>query len=445
MLPGGKNVHTMLEQPHPQAPVRARLSQRAAWAGGNSIINALMARTLAHPNLISLAAGFVDQESLPVEPTQRAFAAMAANPQHMRAALQYGTTIGYPPLREAIAARLLAADGVPERDAAEVSQRTIVTAGSNELLYLASDCLLDPGDIVLCAAPTYFVYLGTLANLGARAIGVASDAQGIIPEALEEHLARCQRDGELARVKAIYVTTWFDNPRGVSVSADRRAALVDIAKRWSRQGRIYVIEDAAYRELQYDGSDDPGSLWACDAEGDTVIHAGTFSKSFSPGIRIGWGVVPADLLGPILSAKGHVDFGTPNFNQHLMHEIIRSGDFDAHTAMLRDRYRAKRAAMLSAAEEHLRPICGVRWAEPGGGLYLWLELPDGLAASLDSPLFDRALSEGTFYIPGEHCYAAEGEPRHANTLRLTFGIPSCESIQRGVAALARALRTACAP
>ena len=258
----------------------------------------------------------------------------------MQSALQYGTTIGYPPLRETLVERLLAADGQTAASPERLRDRVVLTAGSNELLYLVSDILFDPGDIVLCSSPSYFVYLGTLGNLGVRAVGIASDAQGIIPAAVEEEILRRGQAGELERVKAVYVTTYFDNPCGVSLPAARRAALVEVVRRCASHQKIYLIEDAAYRELRY-FDDDIRSLWSFDEGGETVIHAGTFSKSFSPGIRIGWGVLPRELVEPLLAEKGHIDFGSPNFNQHLMHEIVRSGDYDEHVAMLRGHYRAE--------------------------------------------------------------------------------------------------------
>jgi len=418
---------------------RCCLSQRARWAGGEPIANLLMAKTVAHPELISLAAGFVDQQTLPVEPTQTALERMLADPDAARAALQYGTTVGYLPLREAILDRMLEADGCTAGEVNISVDRLVMTAGSNQLLYLVADVLLDPGDIVLCGSPSYYVFLGTMANLGVRPVGVASDQCGLIPEAIEECLARLEADGELGRVKAIYVTTYYDNPTGVTVSAERRAALVELAQRWSHRSKIRVIEDAAYRELRYYGDDVP-SLRSFDPGGDTVVFAGTFSKSFSPGIRVGWGILPPDLVAPVLNEKGNIDFGSPNFNQHLMAEVLRSGLFDAHVARLQEGYRRKIDATLDAADTFLGPIEGVRWLRPTGGLYVWIELPEAIETGLASPLFEQALTEGVLYLPGEYCYPDAGRTSPRNMLRLTFGIQSCQSIRQGVEALGRAIR-----
>lgn len=403
------------------------------------MVSLLMARALAHPELASLAAGFVDHQTLPVESTRQALEVLWSDPERSRASLQYGTTMGHMPLREAILDRMLQADGRSQGTKTPSVGQVVMTAGSNQLLYLLGDTLLDPGDIVLCGAPSYFVFMGALENLGARPLGVEVDQAGLIPEAVEEELDRLSRAGELGRVKAIYITTYYDNPSGVSMPGPRREAMVDIARRWSRKGKIYLIEDAAYRELRYYGDDVP-SLQSFDADGDTVIHAGTFSKSYSPGIRVGWGILPKALVEPVLAQKGNVDFGSPHFNQVLMATVMEQGLFDRHVERLRESYRRKIDIILDAADELLAPIGRIQWVRPTGGLYLWLRLPETIDTGLEGPLFERTVAEGTLYVPGECCYPQQMRHRHKNMLRLSFGAASGEDIRRGVAALARAIR-----
>ncbi len=412
-------------------------SQRASWAEGQPI-SELMARALANPDLISLAAGFVDQQSLPVTPTWTALEAIFADRNAARAALQYGTTPGYPPLRELLLYHALQADGLSRAESRLSIEQVVVTAGSNQLLHLVGESLLDPGDIVLCAAPTYLVFLGTLGNIGARSVGVAVDADGMIPAALEDSLRRLEQGGQLPRVKAIYLVPYFDNPCGITTSAERRGQIVEIAKRWSRAGKIHVIEDAAYRQLRYSGDDTP-SARTFDDEGDTVIVAGTFSKSFSPGIRVGWGILPKHLVEPVCNQKGNIDFGSPNFSQHLMAKVLELGLFEPHVKQLRAGYRPKLRAMLDAAQQHLAPLPGVSWDEPTGGLYVWARLPENIDTGPAGTLFDTAIREGVLYVPGEYCYPSEGEPVRKNTIRLSFGVQSYEKIQQGIAALARAV------
>ncbi len=415
----------------------SRLSQRAAQAA-NQPISYLMQHALAHPEVISLAAGFVDQQSLPVEATLAAAQALLGEPLRGRAALQYGTTAGYAPLREEVLRRLLEADGLTEAETNLSVDQVVLTAGSNELLHLLADTLLDPGDIVICAAPSYFVFLGMAAGLGVRTVGVEMDEDGIIPDAVEEQLSRFDRSGELPRVKAIYVVSYFDNPSSITLAKERRGPLVEIAQRWSKHHRIHILEDAAYRELRYDGDNLP-SLRAYDPDGDTVILTETFSKSFSPGIRVGWGILPRALIGPLLEQKGNVNFGSPNFTQHLMAAVLQQGLFDEHVERLRTAYRVKLDAMLAAADEHLAGLPGVHWLRPSGGLYVWLQLPEEIDTGPDGRLFHAALEEGVLYVPGQYGYPREGVPPRHNMIRLSFGVQSPERIRQGVEALARAV------
>ncbi len=415
------------------------LSQRASWAGDQPI-SQLMHKALSHPELISLAAGFVDQDTLPVDLMRQAVDSLLSDRRRGQAALQYGMNTGHGPLKEIALQRWREADGNPESERGVNVDHMLITAGSNELLHLIGDTLCDPGDIILVASPCYFVYLGLTGNLGVRTIGVASDEQGMIPEALDESLQQIDRNGELARVKAIYLTTYFNNPSTESLAIERRGPIVEMAKRWSRSFPIRIIEDAAYRELRY-STDDIPSLRSFDTEGDTVIVAQTFSKSFSPGIRVGFGILPPDLIAPCAAQKGNIDFGAPNFTQCVLTEVFHLGLFEDHLENLRQGYQAKRNAMVAACDEHLAPLDGVSFTRPDGGLYVWLTLPETVDAGPASPLFEFALNEGMLYVPGEYCYASEGVSIKRHQIRLSFGVQSCEGIREGIAALARAVRS----
>lgn len=411
------------------------LSQRATQAQGQPI-SSLMSQALANPDLVSLAAGFVDNATLPTEVARAAFERVFASKASAQAALQYGTTPGLPALREQILQRFIRRDGI---DSVELEQ-VVLTAGSNQLLHLVAETLLNPRDIVLCTSPTYFVFMGALSNIGASSVGVASDEAGMIPESLEEAFQSLEAAGELGRVKAIYLVPYFDNPRGVCMTADRLAQVVEIAKRWSKQHRIAVVEDAAYRELRYAGADFP-SARTFDEEGDTVIMTGTFSKSFSPGVRVGWGALPRHLAQGVCNQKGNIDFGSPNFNQHLMNEVLASDDYDQHVSRLQQAYAEKLQAMLAAAEQFFSDIPGVSWTRPEGGLYVWLTLPETIAATTDGDLWNAAIEQGVLYVPGEYCYPTAGEPVCKNTIRLSFGVQSPKEITAGMRMLADAVRS----
>jgi 2-aminoadipate transaminase len=414
------------------------LSLRAALAA-HQPISELMHRALAHPELISLAAGFVDQVSLPVDATRQAIDTVLADARRAQAALQYGTPAGHLPLREAVLGHLYENDGDALAGQHLSVDQVVITAGSNELLHLLVDTLCDPGDIVLCPEPSYFVFLGILHNIGVRAVGVATDEQGLIPASLDEQLARLDAAGDLGRVKALYVVSYFDNPSTVTLAEERRGPIVELIKRWNRRGTIRIIEDAAYRELRYEGTDIP-SLRSFDPEGDTVILTETFSKSFSPGLRVGWGFLPRDLIEPIASQKGNIDFGSPNFSQHVMATVLEAGLLRPHIEQLRNHYREKLMATLAACDDCLGSIPGVTWQRPQGGIYVWLRLPEHIDAGPAGSLFDGAVQEGVLYVPGEYFYPDHGRNAGTNMIRLCYGVQSAPRVRRGLEALARAIR-----
>lgn len=415
------------------------LSARAGRAAG-APIGYLMEKALANPELVSLAAGFVDQHSLPVDAARAAAHALLSHPDLARAALQYGTTSGCSTLRAQVLERVLAQDVAAGGSAPNVAlEQVVLTAGSNQLLYLLAEALLDPGDIVLCDAPTYFVFTGVLRALGARAIGIASDGEGMRIDALTEELARLRAAGEHGRVKAIYVMSYFDNPRSVSLSRPRRSELVRVAR--DHDPPLYVIEDAAYRELRYRGDDLP-SLLSEPGAAEHVIYAGTFSKSFSPGVRVGFGFLPEPLVAPVLSLKDNLDFGSPHLNQRIVSEAMRLGSYEPHVAALRAMYARKCASMVAALERELGSAA--RFTRPDGGLYVWLELAPELALDTGgrSRLFELALEEGVLFVPGEYCFPDANVTPSRSAMRLSFGVQSEARIALGIERLARAVARA---
>ncbi|MCC6680296.1 MAG: PLP-dependent aminotransferase family protein [Phycisphaeraceae bacterium] len=422
-------------------PLAFELSQRGHRTTDQPI-SYLMAEALRRPNLISLAAGFVDDQTLPREAVAEAAAQLLSDPQTARSALQYGTTQGYSPLREAICEHLNALDHTPGR---YQPQDVVVTTGSQQLLHLLTEVLIDPGGIVVTAWPTYFVYTGVLEAFGAQVRGVDMDEQGIIPEALDETLSRLEREGHLPGAGAgiVYITSYHQNPTGLTLSAQRRPRIVDIVRRHSEKAgrRILIVEDAAYRELTFHG-EAPPSLRSFDEKGEYVALLQTFSKPFAPGMKTGYGLLPRDLVGSVLLQKTGRDFGSSNFNQQILNLVLRNGAFEAHVKKLCAAYAVKRDAMLAALDEHLGniPGAGVTWTKPAGGLYVWLTLPPGMDAGRDGRLFGRSLEQGVLFVPGEYCYPPD-PTRQApgNTIRLSFGVADAQQIRRGVERLGQAI------
>ncbi|WP_164100436.1 aminotransferase-like domain-containing protein [Candidatus Laterigemmans baculatus] len=422
-------MSTVMRRPQPLITLGHR-----GRSASSQPISSLMSLALANPATISLAAGFVDNATLPVEELGTISGELFADPRAAREALQYGTVVGDEDLRRGIAHRYFAVQ--PERHA----ERMILTAGSNQFLQLASECLLDPGDIVLCASPTYFVYLNILRDLGARARGVGTDAEGMIPDELEGALRHLATAGELARVKAVYLVPDFDNPAATTMSLERRKQILQVLENWRDRATILLIVDNAYRELRFEGEDIP-SLSDLGADPERTVESGTFSKNLAPGLRVGWGVTPEPLYTAMTRRKGIIDFGSPHLNQRLVAGILNSGMLDEHLRRLREAYRAKRDAMIAACDEYLRPIAGVAYDVPAGGLYVWLTLPEGCAAGPDGELWKQALDKGVLYVPGQYCYPEEGDRVATNTARLTFGVQPPERLREGIRLLAEAIRT----
>ncbi|MDA0285055.1 MAG: PLP-dependent aminotransferase family protein, partial [Planctomycetota bacterium] len=361
-----------------------RFSQRRQQAAEQSIAY-LMQQGIENRDVISLAAGFVDEATLPVSLVRESIASILTDDADGHRALQYGTTAGFAALRENLLNQLARLENCSTSDLNLTADEIVVTSGSQQLLQHLSDVLFDPGDICLVAAPTYFVFLGTLNGVGAKAIAVETDEHGMRMDALEAELARIEQAGDLHRVKMIYLVSSFENPSGVTLADDRRRQVVEIARRWSKEQRILILEDAAYRELRYAGDDGP-SIWSYDQNRQFVILAQTFSKSFSPGIRVAYGVLPSDLVSAIHDIKGNFDFGSPNLNQRIICDALQTGNYERHVSSLQSSYRVKRDAMLTAADDFFADIPGVSWLKPSGGLYVWMTLPEEIETGFESPL-----------------------------------------------------------
>jgi 2-aminoadipate transaminase len=415
------------------------LSQRSRWAADQAI-SFLMQQGVENPGCISLAAGLVDEDSLPAEPVREAVSALLGDSASARSALQYGTTQGRLDLRTCLVDYMAAQEGVSRDSLGYDASRVVVTTGSQQLLSLLCETLLDPGDICIVGAPTYFVFLGCLAGVGAEPISVPLDEDGMQPELLEQALGRLNELGRLPKVKMIYVVSEFDNPSGVSVSLERRKAIVDIANRWSIHNRILILEDAAYRDLRFEGTPLP-SLLSLDQSREQVLYTQTFSKTLSPGLRVGFGVLPKDVIKPVLDRKGNEDFGSANFPQAVVTRLLKTGGFQNHVEHVRASYTRKRDAMLAAADRFFREIPGVSWHHPKGGLYVWMSLPASVETGFMSPLFQTAVkNHGVMYVPGELCFAPVQGGRPKNHMRLSYGVQSPEGITDGMERLARAVK-----
>ena len=402
-------------------------------------ISWLMKTALARPKLISLAAGFTDNATLPVELSRQLLNKILRSPETGQPALQYGITAGEEKLRQLTALHLQKLDGGHDR--AHSPERVIITGGSQQLLYMTLEALCDEDDLVLVEDPTYFVFLSILQSRGIRARGVKLERDGLDLAHLEKVLAQLKKTGELRRVKAFYLVTYFQNPTGATTTLAKKRAALALLKKFERAAGhpIYLLEDAAYRELRFDhGADVPTALTLPGAR-DRVIYAGTYSKPFATGVRVGFGILPEPLFTAVLRIKGNHDFGTANLLQHLLARALESGAYDQQVAKARCNYARKARVMKSALAKYF-PADVEIW-EAGGGLYFWARLPKGISAVVNSKIFQAALKHDVLYVPGELCYADDPSRRKpANEMRISFGNASEANIREGIRRLGAVLR-----
>lgn len=398
-----------------------------------------MGLTLAKPELISLAAGFTDSESLPTGDARALLNDLLRSPKSGQAALQYGTTAGDPVLRRLTAERVRSEDGAPKDSRIHAPERMIIASGSQQLLYMVTEALCDPGDIVLVEDPTYFVYLGILQSHGIGARGIPMEQDGLDIVRLETVLASLKRTGELKRVKLLYLVSYFQNPTGATTSFAKKRAALKLLRQYERAAGhpIYLVEDAAYRELRFTGDDVPSALTLPGAT-ERVIYGGTYSKPFATGVRVGFGLLPAAVHRVVMRIKGNHDFGTSNLLQQLLARALSSDRYEKHLAVLRRRYAHKASVMLKALETHFPKRA--EWWTPRGGLYFWARLPRQVKSSADSKLFRSALKHGVLYVPGVLCYANDPTRRKPDCeMRISFGGASEANLRAGIARLGATL------
>lgn len=409
----------------------------------------LMHKALERPQIISLAAGFTDNETLPVREVVSLVREVMKTPGEARQALQYGYTAGHPGLRQLTLERLLSADAAALKQspsplaggpaAHAVADRMLITNGSQQLLYLMSEALCDKGDIVLVEDPTYFVFLGILQSHGLRSRTVRMTPTGIDLEHLERVLEDLRQKGDLPHLKFLYLVTYFQNPTGLTTSYETKAGALRLLRKYERWAGhpIYLLEDAAYRELRIEGDDVPSAL-TLKGLNERVIYTGTYSKPFATGVKVGYSVLPEPLFTVANRIKGNHDFGTSSLLQHLLWHALTSCRYERHVAVLRRRYKIKADAMLSAIREHFPSR--MTWTEPRGGLYVWASAPRPFTTGAKSALFQEALKKDVLFVPGEFCYADDPTRRKpASGMRLSFGNASEEQIHEGIQRLGAVL------
>lgn len=376
--------------------------------------------TLSRPGIISLAGGFPDTRVFGEEAFRQVSMSIAADSAQ---ALQYGPTAGLESTKDVIV-DVMSAEGV------HADQEDIfTTTGAQQGLDLVAKVFLDEGDAILCEGPTYAGALNAFAAYRPRVLHVPMDRAGMIPAAAREGLKNARKKD--IRVKFIYTVPNFQNPAGVTMAAERRRELLQIAREFD----LIVIEDNPYGMLRFEGEQLPTiSQIEKEEEGgvDRVVYLGTFSKIFAPGVRLGWVHAQPGILHKINVGKQGADLCSSNLAQMMISSYFQQADWRGYVKRLTNIYRERRNAMLDSLAEFMPKE--VHWTHPEGGLFVWATMPSYLDATNMLP---RAISRNVAYVPGEGFYAG-GEGK--NCMRLNFSFVEPDKIRRGIELLAEVIR-----
>ncbi|GHG50519.1 GntR family transcriptional regulator [Sinomonas cellulolyticus] len=379
------------------------------------------------PGLVSLAGGSPSLAKLPLGLV--AETASRVITEHGMEALHYGTGKGTPELR-ALICEIMAEEGILGASPEDV----VVTTGSQSAQDIAAKVFCNPGDVVLVEDPTYVGALNTFEAYQVRVEPVRMDEDGLVPDELEARIEALEAEGK--SIKLLYTIPSFNNPSGITMAAGRRQRIVDIC----REHNILVLEDNPYGMLRFDGH--PLTPLRADNP-DDVIYCGSFSKIFSPGVRLGWALVPKHLYRRFYLAAEAVVLCPSTLNQLIVTEFFRAFDWRGYLAESRAVYAERCKAMLAALGEAFPREAfpaeegkGIEWTTPEGGFFVWVTLPAGIDTY---PLLHEAIDAGVVFIPGAAFTPSDTANSH---LRLAFSGVEPERIREGVRRLAPVIRAA---
>ncbi|HVX45251.1 MAG TPA: PLP-dependent aminotransferase family protein [Mycobacteriales bacterium] len=363
------------------------------------------------PEIVSLAGGMPNTAALPMDAVAEMLGELIG--KDGARALQYGPGQGDPRLRERIC-EVMALEGV-QGSAEDIT----VTVGSQQALDLVSRLFIDPGDVVLAEGPSYVGALGAFEAAQAQVRHVPLDSDGLVPEALREALLRLRGEGR--RAKFLYTVPNYHNPAGVTLTEPRRREIVALCEEFD----VLIIEDNPYGLLGFDGQTQPALHSMAP---DRVIYLGSFSKTFSAGVRVGWALAPPAVRQKLVLLSEAEVLCPPNLTQFAVAEYLDTQPWREQIKVFRELYRERRDTTLSALDALMPEGC--TWTHPDGGFYVWLTLPEGLDSKLMQP---RAIQSRVAYVPGIGFYA-DGNGRR--DMRLSYCFPSPERIREGVRRLA---------
>ncbi|MDI9335282.1 MAG: PLP-dependent aminotransferase family protein [Cytophagales bacterium] len=390
------------------------LASRAARMNPSFIREIL--KVTERPGIISFAGGLPSPKTFPITEVNAAVTKVLT--EDGEAALQYATSEGYSPLREAVA-KMLPWHVSPDQ--------VLITTGSQQGLDLIAKILIDKDSIIWVESPTYLGAVQAFTPMEPRVVSVACDDDGLDVDALEVQLNHTPAD---QKPRFIYLLPNFQNPTGRTMPESRRAKLAVLAQAHG----LCIIEDNPYGDLWFD-EEPPATLTSRNPDG--TIYLGSFSKILAPGLRLGFMVLPPVLYPKMLQAKQAADLHTPSLNQRVLYELLHSDFIPQHKPSIRALYKSQLEAMLAALDREFgrETPRTVTWNKPIGGMFLWLTLPKHMNSQA---LLHKAVAQGIAFVPGAAFYANEGEMEH-NKLRLSFVTASVEQINQGIAILAKCI------
>ncbi len=362
------------------------------------------------PEVVSLAGGMPYISGLPLEEIAETMRRLIV--ERGDTALQYGSGQGDEALREQIV-EVMKLEGIHAHP-----DDIVVTTGSQQAVDLVTKIFINPGDVIVCEAPSYVGALGVFRAHEADVVHVSMDEDGLIPSLLDETITRLKAEGK--RVKFLYTVPNFHNPAGVTLSAERRPQIVEIAKRHG----VLILEDNPYGLLGFDSEPLPAMRSLSE---DGVVYLGSFSKTFAPGFRVGWAVAPHAVREKLVLASEAAILCPSNASQMAISTYLDHHDWLGQIKSFRVQYRERRDAIIEALEEH---IPGATWTVPAGGFYTWVKLPEGLDAKSMLP---RAVTARVAYVPGTAFYI---DGQGADHMRLSFCYPTPDRIREGIRRLA---------
>jgi len=385
-------------------PYADRYARRAVGMAASEV-RALFA-VASRPDVVSLAGGMPYVQALPLEDVLEVVEGVLS--EQADVALQYGGGQGSAPLRERLA-MLMAEEG-----SIADPEDLVVTTGAQQALDLVAKILVDPGDTVVVEAPAYVGALSAFAAYEPRFLPIELDDDGMIIEQLEEALIRGERP------KFVYTVPNFHNPAGVTMSLARREALVTLC----REARIPIVEDNPYGLLRFEGDRQP-TLHSMDPQ--NVIYLGTVSKTFSPGVRVGWALAEQSVVQRLVLAKEAADLCGSSFTMLVTERYFAGDRWRENLSAFVDLYRSRRDAMLEAMPEHFP--ADTTWTRPAGGFYVWATLPGWVDTQA---MLAAAVERRVAYVPGTAFYP---DDRGRNQMRLAFCYPTEDRIREGIARL----------